>query len=133
MKTTATLTALVLVTFIIFVGAKVVRKSSSHSQLQEQVFQYPENIKTIIDNKCLGCHSAEGRLQDAKDALMWDSLPDLSRAKQLATLDDIIEVLDKGIMPPQRMVEMNPDAKLTDAELKALRSWAETTADNLLK
>lgn len=132
MKTTVLTTAVVLFVFILFAGAKVVRHSNPYAQLQEQVLQYPENIKTIIDNKCYGCHSAEGRSQDAKDAMMWDSLPNLSLGRQVHTLDEIIEVLDDGTMPPERMVEMNPDAALTDAEHQALRSWAETTADALL-
>ena len=36
-------------------------------------------------------------------------------------------------MPPQQMVEMNPDAALTDAEKEALKAWAESTADALLQ
>ena len=49
------------------------------------------------------------------------------------TLDAIIEVLDDGTMPPQQMVELNPDAALSDTEKEALKTWAETTADALLQ
>jgi hypothetical protein len=133
MKTTISTTALVLFAFLLFSGAKVLRYNDPHPQFQDQVLQYPENIRTIIDNKCFGCHNPEGGSQDAKDALMWDDLPGLSRGQQVGTLDEIIEVLDEGIMPPEQMVEMNPDAALTDEELQALRSWAEATADELLQ
>lgn len=100
---------------------------------QEQGFMYPENIKIIIDSKCYTCHSSEGSSEDARDVLMWDDLPDLSKAWQIATLDAIIEVLDNRTMPPQEEVKNNPDAQLTDEELSSLRTWAETSADNLLK
>ena len=133
MRTTVFTTAIVLIAFFLFVGARVVRNSNPHAELQDQVLQYPENVKTIIDNKCFGCHSAEARSEEAREALNWEELPDLSKGRQVATLDEIIEVIEEGIMPPQRMVEMNPDAALTDEEAQALQSWAETTADQLLQ
>lgn len=133
MNKTTRLTAIVLGIFILFVGTRVMKNNNDYTQRYDQLIEYPDHVKAIIDNKCYGCHSIQGKSQDAQDALMWDSLPSLSKAKQVATLDVIIEVLDEGTMPPQKMVEMYPDAELPEAERKTLRSWAETTADNLLK
>jgi len=126
-------TVVILGFFILFVGARVMKNNNDYSRFQDQVIEYPDQVKAIIDNKCYGCHSIQGKLQDARDALIWDSLPSLSKARQVAALDVIIEVLDEGTMPPQKRIEADPDAKLTEAEHNTLRNWAETTADDLLK
>lgn len=93
---------------------------------------YHKQARTVIDNKCYGCHSAEGKSQDAKDALMWDSLPGLNKIKIIATLDEIIEVLDENMMPPEEVVKKYPEMKLLEPERKTLMSWAESKADSLL-
>ncbi|MBE0679275.1 MAG: hypothetical protein IH592_10985, partial [Bacteroidales bacterium] len=80
-----------------------------------------------------GCHSINGKSQDAKDALMWDSLPGLQKSKIIATLDDIIKVLEQNKMPPEGAVKKYPEMKLLSEESKILQSWAGVWADSLLK
>jgi cytochrome c len=94
---------------------------------------YPAEVKKVIDAKCYGCHSVKGKSQDAKDALIWDSLPGLQKGKIVATLDDIIKVLKENKMPPKQTIEKYPDMKLLPGEVKTLQSWAEVTADTMLK
>lgn len=94
---------------------------------------YSKEAKTVIDNKCYGCHSIKGKSQDAKDALMWDSLRGLQKAKMVATLDEIIEVLEEDKMPPEAMVKKMPEMKLLADEKKILLNWAENKAESLLK
>ncbi|MBN2481483.1 MAG: hypothetical protein JXB19_07070 [Bacteroidales bacterium] len=118
---------------LLLLGVMAGKQNDPYTSLQEQAFTYPENIKAIIDNKCYVCHSLKGESEDARDVLMWDDLPGLSKARQIASLDAVIEVLDNGMMPPQMVVKDNPDAQLTDEERSLLRDWAETAADNLLK
>jgi len=57
----------------------------------------------------------------------------LSKAKLVSTFSDIEEVLDEGKMPPEKFLEKRPEKKLTDEEKDLLKSWAVTTADNLMK
>lgn len=99
---------------------------------QKQNTLYPAAVRTVVDNKCYGCHSVKGKSQDAKDALMWDSLPGLTKSKMIATLNEIIEVLDKNEMPPPDVVKKYPEMKLEAIHKKTLMSWAEHTADSLL-
>lgn len=100
---------------------------------QDTVRFYPADVKSIIDKKCYGCHSIKGKSQDAKDALMWDSLPGLRKSKIVATLNDIVEQLDENKMPPPEMIKKFPDAALLSMERATLKAWAEIKADSLLK
>ncbi len=93
----------------------------------------PENVKSIVDNKCYGCHSAEGKSEKAKKGLMWDDLSTLSKVKQIGKLDDISEILGEGEMPPEKFLEKFPDKKLTEKESKVLIEWANSSANKLLE
>ena len=64
---------------------------------------------------------------------MWDSLPNLQKSKLVATLDDIIEVVQENKMPPAGTVKKYPEMRLLPSEKEILRSWAESRADILLK
>jgi hypothetical protein len=94
---------------------------------------YSDSVKMVIDKKCYGCHSDKGKSQKAKDKLMWDSLPGLQKGKIVATLDDLIEVLDEDKMPPEEMLKKYPDAKLLSSEKELLKDWAVSRSDSLLK
>jgi hypothetical protein len=96
-------------------------------------FEYPMAVKAIIDKKCYGCHSVQGKSDKAKKSLMWDSIPNFSKPKLVAKLDDIIDVLDQGAMPPKEVVEKYPNAKLLPEESEMLKKWAEAAADSLMK
>lgn len=94
---------------------------------------FPAEVKKVVDAKCYGCHSVKGQSDDAKDALMWDSLPGLPRKQMVATLDEIIEVLEDNAMPPEDVVKKYPEMKLTAADKSTLMKWADAKADSLLK
>ncbi len=93
---------------------------------------YPMDVMTLITNKCLGCHSPSGKSDKAKDKLMWVKLQYMEPADLVGTLDEIIEVLDEGEMPPAKMIEKYPHLKLTDDEVALLKGWAESTTNAAL-
>lgn len=101
-------------------------------RLNDQSGFYPADVENVVNNKCYGCHSEKGQSQDAKDALMWDSLPGLPKAKMVATFDEMIEVLEEDAMPPEDAVKKYPQLKLQPEEKKVLMSFAEAKADSLL-
>jgi hypothetical protein len=63
---------------------------------------------------------------------MWDDLPGLEKGKLVATLDNIIGVLEDGSMPPEDVVKKYPEAKLLPEERMILKGWVEAKADSLL-
>jgi hypothetical protein len=92
----------------------------------------PEDVKSVLDNKCYGCHNMESKADKAKEKLLLDKLGDLSKAELIATLGDISEVSGEGDMPPEKFLEQKPEKKLTEDEQKLLVDWAEKAADELL-
>lgn len=88
-------------------------------------FEYSTEVNTIVQGKCYGCHSEDGRSDKAKAALMWDKVPTMSADEQEHILEEIMEVTAERKMPPPPMVERNPDLKLTDAEIATFQAWAQ--------
>lgn len=86
--------------------------------------KFPKKVDSIIQNKCYGCHSPEGRSQKAKNKLNWDELTTLDMATQLQKVEAIQKVLQEGTMPPKGMIEKNPDMKISDEESAKLEKWA---------
>ena len=94
---------------------------------------FPEDIKAVIDKSCFGCHSQDGKSDEAKDALRWDLMGEYDKEKLVSVLDEIIEVIEKQEMPPEKFLEKKPEAKPTEAEYAALLEWAEAEAEKVLE
>ncbi|HPE55838.1 MAG TPA: heme-binding domain-containing protein [Bacteroidales bacterium] len=92
----------------------------------------PDNVNEILDNKCFGCHNVDAKSDKAKEKLLLDQLTTLSKAKIVAKLDDIHEVVEKGEMPPEKFLEKFPDKALTDEEATILKNWAKSASDELM-
>ena len=88
-------------------------------------FKYSKKVDELIHSKCYGCHSAEGRSDKAKKALMWDDVPSMSASDQAHILEEILEVTEERAMPPKGMVERKPELKLTDKEVATFQKWAK--------
>lgn len=122
--------AFVIVCFSQLTATKTITKNSSD---HTDEYEFPENIKAVIDKSCFGCHSQDGKSDDAKDALRWDLMGEYDKEKLISVLDEIIEVIEKQEMPPEKFLEKKPEAKPTEAEYAALMEWAEAEADRLLE
>ncbi|MDX2249155.1 MAG: heme-binding domain-containing protein [Bacteroidia bacterium] len=96
-------------------------------------FKIAKKTNAIIQSKCYGCHSAEGKSDKAKEKLMWDDLAGLSAEAQLEKMKNIQKVLQEGTMPPAKFLERMPDKKLTDLEKAAMQKWADKTVAKLSK
>jgi hypothetical protein len=133
MKTLIKLSLLLILVIALFVRARYNDHARDLSTRQQAEITFPSDVKAVIDNKCYGCHSKDGKSEEAKEDMMWDSIPLYPKARQIAVLDDISDVLEKGKMPPEKMIEMHPEAALTKDQVALLRNWAENTADGLMK
>lgn len=80
---------------------------------------------SVIETKCLGCHSPSSKNDKAKEKFQWEKIQNLKGAEAMAALDEVLEVLDKGEMPPAKMIERFPNMKLTEEETAKLHEWAE--------
>jgi cytochrome c553 len=133
MKTSIKISILLILIVVLFVRARYSDHAKDVSMRHQVGITIPADVKAVVDNKCYGCHSKDGRSVEAKQDLLWDSIPLYPKARQIAVLDDISEVLEKGKMPPEKMIEMHPEAKLSPEQVALIKKWAETTADDLMK
>ena len=86
----------------------------------------PANVKAIIDNKCMGCHSDESKAGKSKSKMNFDNLTngEYSRGKEISKLDKIVKMLGKDKMPPEKFLAKYPGKKLTAEESKIITDWA---------
>jgi hypothetical protein len=133
MKTSIKISLFLILTVGLFVRARYSDHAKDVSVRYQSGITIPADVKAVIDNKCYGCHSKDGKSEEAREDLLWDSIPLYPKDRQIAVLDDISEVLEKGKMPPEKMIEMHPEAKLSPEQVALLKNWAETTADELMK
>ena len=96
----------------------------SVNQDQEGI-TFPENVKAIIDAKCMGCHKPGARNEKARKKLQWEKVSKMNNEEQEHLVKELFEVLEDGKMPPKRAVERRPQMKLTDDETKTLLAWVE--------
>ena len=92
--------------------------------------EIPDNIQSILDKSCLGCHSEGSKNQKAKMKLTFEKFDNgkYSTGKQIAKLNGIAKTIEKGKMPTKKFVEKYPDRALSDADAKALIEWAKAQA-----
>ena len=121
---------------VILVGTMIMFQSftgsNSINSTTEEI-EIPSDVKLVLDNKCFGCHNIDAKSDKAKDKLLLDKLSDLSKAKLVAALGEIHEVMVEDEMPPEKFLEKKPEAKLTEEENKLIKDWAEKAADDLMK
>lgn len=122
MKKMLGLSVLVFVGGLIFQG--FTSTGSDGSAEAPPTIKFPKKVDAVIKNKCYGCHSADGKSDKAKAALMWDDLASLEPAMQAEKLKKISHVLSEGSMPPKMMVEKMPEKALTMAEKSIMAKWA---------
>jgi len=98
------------------------------SNYELMALDIPENIQSIISNKCMGCHSDESKPGKSKSKLNFDKLTngEYSTGKVISKLDKITKILSKDKMPPQKFLDKYPDKKLTKEESKLISDWAST-------
>lgn len=100
----------------------------------------PPEIKTLLRGACYDCHSHEtvwpwysrvapaswlvaGDVKEGREHLNFSTWSDYKPAKQGVLLDDAVEQIREGEMPPFYYAWMHPKARLTDAQKDQLVTW----------
>ena len=134
MKLKSTLFAVpLLAIMILFIQAKKPLESGTTTFQADTVVEFSTEVKAVIDQKCFGCHNANSKNEKGKAKLQWDTMTTLAKAKQIALMDEVIEVLEEGKMPPEKFLAYKPEGKLSESEIKALKEWANANAERLMK
>ena len=110
--------------------------------------QIPDSIVHILKNACYDCHSNESHYpwyayvapvsylinRDIREGRLhlnfsdWENQPALKKLKFLTEISE--EVLDKS-MPMPIYTPLHPEARLTDAQRRALSDWTEEFGETL--
>lgn len=102
--------------------------------------QAPPEVRRILEKDCYSCHSGQPRLAwfdqlepaywlvrrdilTARQHLNFSTLGSKPAAAQKATLYEAINMIQLGAMPLPRFLAPHPDAKVTPAELTALKAY----------
>ena len=108
------------------------------------IYQAPENISLALKNACYDCHSNEtkypwytnvapfsfwikGHISNARENInfsTWESLYD--EKGKAHKIEETIEEIQEGHMPPKSYKWMHPEASLTSQQKLDLISWLET-------
>ena len=118
---------------IIFFTLSIVLFSFSKNNIESyqditsiHLVEIPENVKPILDAKCMGCHSNESKPGKSKTKLNFDKIADgsYSNGKMISKFGKMVKTLDENKMPPKKLLAKYPDKKLTAEESKVLIDWA---------
>lgn len=102
----------------------------------------PEDVKLVLKNACLDCHSDFTRypwyntitpvnywlaehIADGKKHLNISKWNDYSDKKKDHKMEELIEMVEEKEMPLPSYTWTHGDAKLSQAQIDALISWAE--------
>lgn len=117
---------------LIFMFASVSVLATGNPQPLKPV-SIPDDVKSIIDKSCFGCHNTDSKNDKAKEKLDLKTLDSLDKSKMIHALKEISETVEENEMPPAKFLEKFPDKKLTDAEKKKLMDWANNEAKSIMK
>lgn len=93
--------------------------------VQDTKIELPDNIKEIVEAKCMNCHKPDARNEKAREKMQWVKVPDMNKEEQEHFIAEMFEIMEEGKMPPARMVERFPEMKLSEDETKAFVAWLE--------
>lgn len=98
----------------------------------ELITQMPEEVSTVLESRCYGCHTTGAKSDDALKAVNFTEWENYKVSKQVAVLGDISDVVEKGKMPPEKYLKNNPEKELTDVQKKLIVDWTKEASDKLL-
>jgi len=148
---------LVKVTLIILIIAVVViqffqpdkNKSEDRSNHIFEIEQIPENIKSILSNSCLDCHSnntnykwyhkpapvswmVNQHIVKGKDELNLSDWGEFDIYDRIGTLEEICKESERKTMPLKSYTAIHRSAKLSDEQIAELCAWTEKLGEELL-
>lgn len=115
--------------------------SAENPPVEEEVAAAPE-VRAILRRACYDCHSNEtqwpwyGRIAPAKWLVRYDVAEGrehlnfstwnrYSAEKKAHKLEEVVETLTDGSMPPGVYLPLHSEARLTKEEVEMLRAWAQ--------
>lgn len=152
MKTALKVTAVVVLVILVaiqFIGRpEHSNPPEDPSHVVSATVKVPPTVQDILDRSCMDCHSHRTRwpwyshvapvswlvvhdVEEGREELNFSEWGTYSRKRQMARLEMISVVVDKGEMPMKNYVLLHGEAALSEADKDLLCSWAEALCDSL--
>jgi cytochrome c553 len=127
-------------------------EKNSVAETSDHIFQkenIPDEIKTILKNACLDCHSNQTRylwyhniapvswlvdkdVKHGKEELNFSQWGQSDDFDKIGYLEEICKEVEQGKMPLKPYVAMHKKAKLTEEQVAKLCAWTEKLAEELV-
>ena len=109
----------------------------------------PPEVKTVLRRACANCHSGATEwpwyshvapvswlvahdVHEGREHLDFATLPAAKPKRKAKLFGEIAEEVEEGAMPLRSYRWLHPEARLTDAERKAIVDWANAAVDAAL-
>ncbi len=134
---------------IIFIGMQFYRPeknidTSNHLATFLSETNPPQEVRVILKQACYDCHSnhtvypwynnitpvsfwLEGHIDHGKGDLNFSDWANFSAKKKDHKLEEVVEVMEANVMPLREYTWTHDEARLTEAQRKAVIEWAEKT------
>ena len=120
--------------------------TDDHILQQENI---PEEVKEVLTNACLDCHSNTTNYQwfhhivpvawmindhitEGKDELNLSEWGKLDAFSKMDALDEMCEEVEKGSMPIKSYTVIHSKARLSEEEKKVLCDWTKRLTEELM-
>lgn len=121
-------------TFGLFSFTWINQQQNEKSEIVAEGLEMSEDVQTIIDNTCFGCHHTDSKNEKGKKKLNFDSFGgDYSSIKSASKLKKIAEVVTDGDMPPKKFLEHYPEKALNEDQKILLSEWASAESAKFLE
>ena len=95
--------------------------------------EIPDEVGTILKTSCYNCHSTGSKAEKALNKINFDDWDNYKLIKKIELLGDIGKVLDEEKMPPEKFLDNNPDARLSEDQANLLIDWTKQETDKLMQ
>ena len=94
--------------------------------LKEDIIEIPDDVHSILENKCFECHTSKSKGSKSKLKLNFDKFTngDYSNGKLVSKFGKITKQLNNNKMPPKKYIGKHPEKKMTTDETKLIIDWA---------
>ena len=141
---------LTLLTLLAFIGIQFIPIMNVPANIPtkaDEELQAPQNIQAILKRSCFDCHSnhttfpwysniapvswfTKHHVEEGREHMNFSTWAKYDDEKKLKYLDKIPKAI-KSKMPLPSYLLIHKDAKLSEADKKALTTWANDTAFDL--
>jgi hypothetical protein len=117
---------------LIFSFSKLESKPTENTSQEIPQSNIPDDVDQMLQTSCYDCHIASASNLKAKTKLNFSKWEDYSDAKKVGKLENIIDEVTEGKMPPKRYLEKNPAAELDKEQIDAIVKWATDESNKLM-